>query len=105
MTFFFVFWPHRAAGGADLPLASPAGSIRANQAWIQALPWQCRLIGSVMTKSYKRAPAPTREEYRASAIAKLRRIGYTDAQIQAFRREPSDEERTRLAALREASGG
>ena len=58
-----------------------------------------------MTKPYSRAPAPTREEHRASAIAKLKRIGYTDDEIRAFRRPPGEDERRRLAALREASGG
>jgi hypothetical protein len=49
-----------------------------------------------MTKPYKRAPAPTREEYRASAIAKLKRIGYTDEEIRAFWRPPTPEEQARL---------
>ena len=45
-----------------------------------------------MTKPYRRAPAPTKEEYRASAIAKLKRIGYTDEEIRAFRRPATAEE-------------
>jgi hypothetical protein len=58
-----------------------------------------------MSKPYRRAPAPTREEYRASAIAKLKRIGYTDEEIRAFWRPPTDEERQRLGDPAQLSGG
>jgi hypothetical protein len=58
-----------------------------------------------MSKPYKRAPAPTREEYRASAIAKLKRIGYTDEQIRAFWRPPTEEERRRFEDPPQPSGG
>jgi hypothetical protein len=58
-----------------------------------------------MTKPYRRAPAPTREEYRASAIAKLKRIGYTDEQIRAFWRPSTDEERQHSSEASQPSGG
>lgn len=58
-----------------------------------------------MTKLYRRAPAPTREEYRANAIAKLKRIGYTDEQIRAFWRPATEEERRSLEDQSQASAG
>jgi SOS response regulatory protein OraA/RecX len=58
-----------------------------------------------MTKLYRRAPAPTREEYRASAIAKLRRIGYTDEEIRAFWRPSTEEEEARRRLGDQASAG
>jgi hypothetical protein len=56
-----------------------------------------------MTKPYRRAPAPTREEYRASAIAKLKRIGYTDEEIRAFWRPPTPEEQACLDVPKQPS--